>query len=147
MERGSLLPDHVHRHVTAARAFHTDLVAHAQRRLRLLMNLAKHLSVLRSRNSTLSEKLSAAESSRRSLETIEQVRRSARETYRDFRNAVRRIHHHLNRFATAKLPTRQEERALRTMQGAAEKHAPARQPRIAAASSIRDRPPRSSGIG
>ena len=112
MERGSPLRDHVRRHVTAARAFHTDLIAHAHRRLRLLMNLAKHLNALRSHTSTLAEKLSAAESSRSYLETLEQLRRSSRETYSDFRTALRRIHRHLNRLASAKVRTATNELVL-----------------------------------
>ena len=91
------MPDRVHRHVTAARAFHTDLLAHAQRRLRLLIDLGAHLNTLRSQNSTLAEKLGAAESSRRHLDVLEQLGRSSRETYSDFRDAVRRVHQHLNR--------------------------------------------------
>jgi DNA repair exonuclease SbcCD ATPase subunit len=117
MEPGFPLPHHVHRHVRAARAFHTDLIAHAQRRLRVLINVAKHLNVLRSRNSSLAEKLSAAESSRTHLETLEQLRRSSRETYSDFKNAVRRIHHHLKRLATGK--ARREELAVWNVERAA----------------------------
>jgi hypothetical protein len=116
MERDSPLPHHVHRHVTAARAFHTDLIAHAQRRLRLLMNLAKYLNVLRSHNSTLPEKLSAAELSRKHLETLEQLRRSSSETYSDFRNAISRIHYHLNRLTTKKLRRSGEELGIQTAQ-------------------------------
>ena len=97
---GFRLPGHVHRHVTAARAFHTDLVAHAQRRLRVLIDLAKYLDALRSQNTSLAEKVSAAESSRRHLAALEQLGRSSRETYSDFQRAVRRVHHHLKRLRT-----------------------------------------------
>ena len=88
----------IHRHIAAARAFHTDLIAETQRKLRLLTNLAAHLSVLRSRDSTPSERLSAAESSREELERLEQLRRSSVSTHRDLRNAIRRIHYHLHRW-------------------------------------------------
>jgi hypothetical protein len=67
------------------------------------MTLAKHLNVLRSHNSTLPEKLSAAELSQKHLETLEQLRRSSAGAYSDFRNAIKRIHHHLNRLTTGKL--------------------------------------------
>jgi hypothetical protein len=87
----------IRRHITAARAFHTDLIAVTQRRLRVLTNLTRHLNILRSAGSTLPERLSAAEASRRELETLEQLRRSSRSTHRDLRNAVKRIHYHLNR--------------------------------------------------
>jgi len=109
----SHLPDHVHRYVTAARAFHTDLIAHAQRRLRLLMNVASHLNVLRSRHSSLAEKLNAAESSRRHLKLLEQLRRSSHATYGDFRNAIQQIHHHLNRFAPGDAPVPTDGRTPR----------------------------------
>jgi hypothetical protein len=149
MERGSSLPDHVRRHVTAARAFHTDLIAHAHRRLRLLINLAKHLNALRSHTSTLAEKLSAAESSRRYLETLEQLRRSSRETYSDFRTAVRRIHHHLNQLAGAKVRTATNELVLPTRQRVetavcADRTTP---DRTTASSSTRQRRPRRFGNG
>jgi hypothetical protein len=87
----------IHRHISAARAFHTDLIAETQRRLRVLTNLTRHLSILRSRESTPAEKLSAAESSHQELETLEELRRSSISTHRDLRNAVRRIHSHLKR--------------------------------------------------
>jgi hypothetical protein len=92
----------VHRHISAARAFHTDLIAETQRRLSLLSNLTRHLNILRSRESTLPERLSAAESSRHELETLDQLRHSSISTHRDLRNAVRRIHHHLNKLITGK---------------------------------------------
>jgi len=90
----------IHRHISAARAFHTDLIAETQRRLRVLTNLARHLNVLRSRDSTLAERLTAAELSRQELETLEQLRQSSVSTHRDLRNALRRVHHHLNRLVT-----------------------------------------------
>ena len=124
MKRGSQLPPHIHRHVAAARAFHTDLIAHAQRRLQLLMKVAKHLDVLRSHNSTLAEKVSAAESSRKHLEMLDQLGRSWRATYADLRTAVKRIHHHLNlltagRLRAGKLRVRREELAVPSAQRAA----------------------------
>jgi hypothetical protein len=94
------LGSRVHHHVTAARAFHTDLIAQTHRRLRLLANLANHLHILRSRDSTLGERLNAAESSRVELERLEQLRQSSLSTHRDFRRAMRRIHAYLNRMAT-----------------------------------------------
>lgn len=87
----------IHRHVTAARAFHTDLIAETHRRLRLLANLAQHLNVLRSRESTLTERQRAAESSRLELERLEQLRRSSLSTHRDLRRALTRIHRYLHR--------------------------------------------------
>ena len=92
----------IHHHISAARAFHTDLIGEAQRRLRVLSNLARHLDVLRRRESTLSDKLSAAESSRQQLEMLEQLRQSSRSTHRDLRTAMNRIHHQLNRLLTDK---------------------------------------------
>ena len=92
----------IHRHISAARAFHTDLIAETQRRLRLLTNLTRHLDTLRSRESTLPERLSAAESWNRDLNTLDQLRQSAVATHRDLRKAVRRIHHHLNKLITGK---------------------------------------------
>jgi len=112
MERNSSPLHHVHRHVSAARAFHTGLIADTQRRLGVLMNLARHLDVLRSRKSTLSEKAVAAETSRQLLEMLEQVRRSSRETYRDLRNAITRIHHHLNRLTNGRVRGRSDDIAL-----------------------------------
>ena len=100
------LGNRIHRHIAAARAFHTDLIAEAQRRLRILTNLARHLSILRSRESTLTERLSAADASCEELETLEQLRRSSVSTHRDLRNAVKRIHYHLNRPVVGKRPAR-----------------------------------------
>jgi len=94
------LGNRIHRHISAARAFHTDLIAETQRRLRLLMNLTRHLNVLRARESTLTDRLSAAESSRQELEALEQLRQSSVSTHRDLRTAVKRIHHHLNRLVS-----------------------------------------------
>jgi hypothetical protein len=116
MERGTPLPEHTHRHVTSARAFHTDLIAQTHRRLRVLVNLARHLDVLRSRDSTLEEKLNAASSSSKHLELLEQLRRSSNETYRDFRTAVGRIRAHLSRLAAGTLRVRRQEPAARATQ-------------------------------
>ena len=91
----------VHQHITAARAFHTDLIAETHRRLRLLTNLAHHLHILRSRDSTLTERLTAAESSRADLERLEESRHASLPIHRDFRRAMRRIHGHLRRMATS----------------------------------------------
>jgi len=106
----------IHRHISAARAFHTDLIAETQRRLRLLTNLTRHLNTLRSRDSTLTERLSAADSSRQELKTLDQLRQSSVSTHRDLRNAVRRIHHHLNKLITGKanVPDRRSRTAAGT---------------------------------
>jgi hypothetical protein len=63
MDQGQQLTDHVRRHISAARAFHTGLVADTHYRLRVLARFAAHLDVLRSRNSTFGEKVMAAECS------------------------------------------------------------------------------------
>jgi hypothetical protein len=89
----------IHHHVSAARAFHTDLIAGTHRALRVLANLARHLNTLRSQESSLAERLDAAESSRVEVEKLEELRRSSLSTHRDLRQAFKRIHHHLNRMA------------------------------------------------
>jgi hypothetical protein len=99
MPTRSSLPDHVHRHICAARAFHTGLVAETHRRLRLLAALASHLNVLRSRESTLVEKAAAAQSSRRHLDDLEELRLASLATHRDLRSALTRIYRHLQRLA------------------------------------------------
>ena len=102
MDQGQQLTNPVRRHISAARAFHTGLVADTHYRLRVLARLAAHLDVLRNHHSTFREKLIAAECSRQHLEAFEQLRHSSIATYRDLRSAIHRIHRHLNRLAKRK---------------------------------------------
>jgi hypothetical protein len=68
----------------------------------VLVKLAAHLDVLRRRETTRSQKLIAAKSFREHSATLDQLGRSSRDTYRDLKTAIGRIHHHLNTFTSPK---------------------------------------------
>ena len=94
------------RHVSAARAFHTGLLADTHRLRDALTVLAKHLDVIRQRRTGIAEKLDAADASCLQLKILETLGDSWRETYCDLRGSVHRVRLHLRRVARAKGPTR-----------------------------------------
>jgi hypothetical protein len=93
--------DDVGKHISAARAFHTGLIADTHRLQFSLEQMVPHLEVLRRRASATGEKLSAAETSYRHLETLRKNAAVWRETYRDLLSSVRRVRARLRRLEKA----------------------------------------------
>ena len=87
----------VARHVSAARAFHTGLVADTQRIRGALSVLTDHLNVVRHDKSGPAAKLAAIEAACLHLRTIEKLSDTWRETYRDLRRSLRRVQFHVKR--------------------------------------------------
>jgi hypothetical protein len=98
MRRGKV-SDEVGQHTSAARAFHTGLIADTYRLRLALEQMVPHLEVLRRRTPAATEKLSAAEASCRHLETLKINADAWWETYRHLHTSVRRVRGHLRRLA------------------------------------------------
>ena len=94
------------RHASAARAFHTGLLADTHRLRDVLNVLTKHLGVIRQQRTGIAEKLDAAEASCLQLKILETLGDSWRETYCDLRGSVHRVRFHLRRVAGVKRRTR-----------------------------------------
>ena len=77
------------RHVSAARAFHTGLIADSQRIRAAVGTLTDHLNVVRHAKSGPAATLAAVEAAYLHLSTIERFADAWRETYRDLRRSVR----------------------------------------------------------
>jgi hypothetical protein len=84
------------RHVSAARAFHTGLIAETHRRLSILTQMAEHLDVLRSPGAAAATKITAIEVSCRHLVALGKPG-DWRGTYRDLRGSLHAIRAHLKR--------------------------------------------------
>jgi hypothetical protein len=84
-------------HISAVRAFHTGLVAEAQRRLYLLSRIGPHIDVLRRPNVAAHHKLNAAEESCKHLHALGQMRQPWHATYRDLARHLRQLRNHLRR--------------------------------------------------
>ena len=91
----SRLTRDVLRHASAARAFHTGLVADTHRLAEMLQKLSDHLDVMRHQHAGVAEKLKSAEASCLHLTTLGTLRDTWGETYRDLRRSVRRLRSHL----------------------------------------------------
>jgi hypothetical protein len=87
----------VMRHVSAARAFHTGLIAETHRHLHVLRRMARYIDVLRRSNRRATEKLTAAAASCRELRSLEELKRPWQDLHRDFRYHLRRAHALLRR--------------------------------------------------
>ena len=87
----------VARHVSAARAFHTGLVADTQRLRGALSTLTDHLNIVRHGKSAPAAKLAAVDAACLHLRTIEKLSDAWRETYRDMRRSLRRVQSHMKR--------------------------------------------------
>ena len=85
------------RHTSAARAFHTGLIADTHRLRVTLDKMVPHLDVLRRHALASSERLAAAEASCRHLKTLRRLAEAWRDTYRDLQTSVRRVRGHLRR--------------------------------------------------
>lgn len=92
----------VHRHASAARAFHTGLVADTYRLGVTVRRLTRHLAVMRHPTTGLLEKLTAAEASCVHLNSLGKLRTTWSETYRDLRHSVRHVRFHLKRLTRGK---------------------------------------------
>ena len=79
------------RHVTAARAFHTGLVAETQRHLYVLRAVARHIELLRQRRRPSRERLVAAEACCEHMKTLESLRQPWLETFRDLRTSLHNL--------------------------------------------------------
>jgi len=87
----------LNRHVAAARAFHTGLVAETHRRLHLLRKIADHIEVLRHPTKQHEQKLAAAEASCRHLRSLAELGKAWRDTYSDLSRSLRRVREHFRR--------------------------------------------------
>jgi hypothetical protein len=81
---------YVKRHISAARAFHTGLIAETYRHLHALQKMAPFIEILRHPDRRPHEKLAAATASCRELKALERMRQPWRDTYRDFRHSIQR---------------------------------------------------------
>jgi hypothetical protein len=79
-----------HRQTSAIRAFHTGLVAETHRHLRLLYQMADHIDILRQPERTVGEKAAAAHAAFDCVRALESLKQPWRDTFRDFRNSLRR---------------------------------------------------------
>jgi hypothetical protein len=86
-------------------------LADAHRRFRLLLHLGQHLDVLRRPDSTLAEKVKAADFSRQHLNDLDELRRQQASTHRDLASAMKHIRRHLRALA-ARSRRRQARAAL-----------------------------------
>jgi hypothetical protein len=91
--------DNVRKHTSAARAFHTGLVADTHRLRLVLDKMRPHLDLLRRGTTSDADKLSAAEASCRHVVTLKKYSVAWRETYLDLHASLRRLRGHLKRFA------------------------------------------------
>jgi len=85
------------RHLSAARAFHTGLIADTQRVRAALSTLTDHLNVVRHSKSTPAAKLAAVEAAYLHMSTIDRLSIAWRETHRDLRRSVRLLRFHMKR--------------------------------------------------
>lgn len=93
------IPNDILRHTSAARAFHTGLIADTQR-LRIAVNeIGEHLGALRRRTADPADRLSAAEASCRHMKRLRECAGAWLATYRDLHASVRRVRDHLKRLA------------------------------------------------
>ena len=83
------------RHASAARAFHTGLIADTQRLRASLSALTDHLNVVRHKKSAPARKLAAVEAAWVQLRSIEKLTDAWRETYRDLRRSLQRVRLHM----------------------------------------------------
>jgi hypothetical protein len=88
-------------HISAVRAFHTGLIAEAQRRRHLLSTMAPHVDRLRHPHAGISAKLSAIEQYWRHLKELGRMELPWNATHQDLARSMRRLHHHLRGVARA----------------------------------------------
>jgi hypothetical protein len=81
--------DAAKRHVEAVYAFHAGLLAETDRHRYVLMQMARHITVLRQLEQSSEKKLEAAEAACRHLAALEELRRPWMDTHRDFRRSLR----------------------------------------------------------
>ncbi len=79
-----VLHDEARRHIAAARAFHTGLVAECQKHLHVLATFTRHIEVLGEERRPAQEKLAAIQACCRELASLRRLRQPWRETYEDF---------------------------------------------------------------
>jgi plasmid maintenance system killer protein len=85
--------------IAALRAFHTGLVSETHRHLHALRAFERHIEVLRHPHREAHSKLAAAQRSWLELRRLEQLRGPWRDTFRDFKMSLRRIHALLQQIA------------------------------------------------
>jgi hypothetical protein len=76
------------RHVTAARAFHTGLLAESHKHLHVLAALQQHLDLLRQERRHPDEKLAAAHACCKEMMRLRRLRQPWRDTYDDLRSSL-----------------------------------------------------------
>jgi hypothetical protein len=81
--------DAAKRHVEAVHAFHAGLIAETDRHRDVLMQMTRHITVLRQLEQSSKKKLEAAEAACRHLAMLEELRRPWVDTHRDFRRSLR----------------------------------------------------------
>jgi hypothetical protein len=77
--------------VTAFRAFHTGLIAESHRHVHALRAFERHIDVLRHPARRVRQKLAAAHYCWRRLEHLEQLKAPWQDTFRDFKESLRRV--------------------------------------------------------
>jgi hypothetical protein len=76
------------RHVTAARAFHTGLLAESHKHLHVLAALQQHLDLLRQERRHPHEKVAAAHACCKEMMRLRRLRQPWRDTYDDLRSSL-----------------------------------------------------------
>jgi hypothetical protein len=89
--------DELRRHVSAARAHHTGLIADTSRLRAAVSGLTKHLNVIRHPDPPLDAKLVATEQCCSQLTRLENLGTTWRDTFSDLRRSMRRVRFHLRR--------------------------------------------------
>ena len=89
MARSDRRVDAAKRHVEAVHAFHAGLIAETDRHRYVLMQMTRHITVLRELEQSSKKKLEAAEAACRHLAVLEELHRPWVDTHRDFRRSLR----------------------------------------------------------
>ena len=76
------------RHIAAARAFHTGLIAESQKHLHVLAGFTRHIDVLREERRHAREKLASVQACCQELVNLRRLRQPWRDTYRDLRRSL-----------------------------------------------------------
>ena len=76
------------RHVAAARAFHTGLIAESHKHLHVLGALNRYVDVLRQDRRRAQEKLASVQACCRELAKLRRLRQPWRDTYDDLRHSL-----------------------------------------------------------
>ena len=84
------LHEEAKKHIAAARAFHTVLIAQSQKHLHVLAGFTRHIDVLREERRHAREKLASVQACCQELASLRRLRQPWRDTYEDLRRSLSR---------------------------------------------------------